>query len=165
MSWSLTVRSVASTATRSRIPYISASVPTFPVHCRCLHHCTKRWSLVQWVNTQYPPLVSMAARHISTTSLYKAQMQQVLQTGSWRRLPRKSGPRTSLESSPKGKPLPAWASTTTHQSGSSRPRWSSFTTPQGCPGGEPLSPVPYVCVFSSSPSLSSSRRTPSECTT
>ena len=74
MSWSLTVRSVASTATRSRIPYISASVPTFPVHCRCLHHCTKRWSLVQSVNTQYPPLVSMAARHISTTSLYKAQI-------------------------------------------------------------------------------------------
>ena len=74
MSWSLTVRFVASTATRSRIPYISASVPTFPVHCRCLHHCTKRWSLVQSVNTQYPPLVSMAARHISTTSLYKAQI-------------------------------------------------------------------------------------------
>lgn len=77
MSWSLTVRSVASTATRARLLSLPPSVPAHPrkpVHCRCLHHSIRGPSLVQAINTRYPHLVNTSARHISTTSLYKAQI-------------------------------------------------------------------------------------------
>lgn len=78
MSWSLTIRSVASTATRARLPGLSASVPASPLHCRCLHHASIRGSsrsLAQAVYSttpRYPPhfaSTATAARHISTTSL------------------------------------------------------------------------------------------------